>query len=243
MRSLLDRETVSIDTFEDVDTTTTPPADTNVLQFNSATGKWLPGTGGVAGSGEANTITSINTGGGQTIYDSKIGVDFKFRGLNTASSKLTIAYNATTAEIEYDFGTVNLDDLSQIDLTTVAPTTGDHLSWDGSNWVPEAPPVLTPTSIDDLTDVDTSTTSPTLGDTLVFDGSNWVTNLTQLTRNVDEVSDVYYIGEAAPGSNTASSVWRIKKITFNGDDSVTEWADGNSNFDNTWDNRLSLSYT
>ena len=61
----------------------------------------------------------------------------------------------------------------------------------------------------------------------------------------DEVSATEaYLGEADEGSATSGAVWRIKKLTFGpGNDVVTEWADGNSNFDNIWDNRVSLSYS
>jgi hypothetical protein len=52
-----------------------------------------------------------------------------------------------------------------------------------------------------------------------------------------------YKGEAAVGSLESAAVWRISKITIIDDDISEVWADGNSNFDNVWDNRLSLSYT
>jgi len=100
------------------------------------------------------------------------------------------------------------------------------------------------TSIDDLSDVDTTTNAPVLGDTLVFDGTNWVTNLTQLIKEVDFVgTTTVYIGEAQPGTATSSAAWRVKRTVFTGDDSETLFADGNTNFDNIWNNRASLSYS
>ena len=54
--------------------------------------------------------------------------------------------------------------------------------------------------------------------------------------------DVIYKGEAEAGSAFSSSVWRIRKIVFVGDDVSEIWADGNTNFDNIWDNRASLNY-
>lgn len=53
---------------------------------------------------------------------------------------------------------------------------------------------------------------------------------------------VNYIGEAAFGSPTSSAVWRIKRLTLTGDSFVLDWAEGNDNFDNIWDNRASLTY-
>jgi hypothetical protein len=54
-----------------------------------------------------------------------------------------------------------------------------------------------------------------------------------------------YIGEAIAGGTTASSIWRIKKMIFDGSDRVTavQWADGNAEFDNEWDNYASLTYS
>lgn len=68
--------------------------------------------------------------------------------------------------------------------------------------------------------------------------------LAQATR-VDFVSDtVLYRGEADPGTATSSAFWRIRRITLNSEgDAITEWADGNANYDNVWDNRASLSYS
>lgn len=56
------------------------------------------------------------------------------------------------------------------------------------------------------------------------------------------VTDTVYIGYAAIGSSTAASVWQILKInTASG--AVFTWADGDSNFDNEWDERTNLSYS
>ena len=63
-------------------------------------------------------------------------------------------------------------------------------------------------------------------------------------RQTDFVGeDVIYKGEAEAGSLFSLPVWRIRKIVLVGDDVSEIWADGNSNFDNIWDNRASLSYS
>lgn len=51
-----------------------------------------------------------------------------------------------------------------------------------------------------------------------------------------------YVGEAAVGASTAASTWRIKRINETSG-IVLQWADGNGNFDNIWDNRTSLTYS
>lgn len=62
---------------------------------------------------------------------------------------------------------------------------------------------------------------------------------------IDVVSDyLIYKGWAAVGSLTSSPLWRIQKIVIGFDDDVTKtWADGDAEFDNIWDNRLSLTYS
>lgn len=59
---------------------------------------------------------------------------------------------------------------------------------------------------------------------------------------LDTVGTVTYIGTAAPGSSLAASVWQIKKMTDTGTALSIQWADGNTEFDNVWNDRESLSY-
>lgn len=68
-----------------------------------------------------------------------------------------------------------------------------------------------------------------------------VTNSSYALR-LDEAAPYTYVGEAAPGSLPSAAVWRIKRIDETSGLVIT-WADGNSNFDNLWDNRTTLSYS
>ena len=58
-------------------------------------------------------------------------------------------------------------------------------------------------------------------------------------------STVRYQGHASPGVTTSGAAWRIKRLTFDSSNRhiATEFADGNANFDNVWDNRATLSYS
>jgi len=60
---------------------------------------------------------------------------------------------------------------------------------------------------------------------------------------VDSVGNTTYIGYAAPGTTTSSSTWAIKRVIETGGDASLSWADGDRSFDNTWDNRLILTYS
>lgn len=211
MRSLLDRESKPIDWLLDVDTSSTPPADTNVLQWSSALGKWVPVTGPGGGSGEINTATNIGISG-VAVYDSKVGVDLKFRAIDAGSSKITVAYNGANGTVEIDAANQSADDLTDVDTTTTAPTIGDVLAWNGSNWVPQ-------------------------------DKSEMPQYIKQV--DFDLGNNFIYQGEAVPGSATSSAVWRITRTEFVGSDEdvVKLYADGDTAFDNIWDNRGILSYS
>ena len=65
-----------------------------------------------------------------------------------------------------------------------------------------------------------------------------------LTKRIDFVSESeFYKGEALPGTSESSSAWRISFTVIGNDDDVSEkWANGNSNFDKAWVDRLVLTY-
>lgn len=64
-------------------------------------------------------------------------------------------------------------------------------------------------------------------------------------KRVDFVGDsIIYSGVAPVGSVNADPVWKISRTTLGNDGDVTvEWADGNSLYDNVWNDHLTLSYT
>lgn len=66
------------------------------------------------------------------------------------------------------------------------------------------------------------------------------------TVRLDEASaEVMYIGLAAPGSLGSEAAWQIKRVTTSATSGETsiEWADGNTEFDNIWDDRDQLAYS
>jgi hypothetical protein len=82
---------------------------------------------------------------------------------------------------------------------------------------------------------------------LVFDEDTQslrILDLDELTMNIDDstTADVVYQGWASPGTATSDAGWKIKKMsTASG--LITTWADGNTLFDNVWDDIASLSYS
>lgn len=111
------------------------------------------------------------------------------------------------------------------------------------------------TSISGLRDI--QSTAWTSGNLLAYNGANFTPLssgffvgreelLQQYNLELDEAAgSITYIGEALPGTATSTAAWRIKRLDES--DSIVEliitWADGNDNFDNTWNNRASLSYS
>jgi len=55
-------------------------------------------------------------------------------------------------------------------------------------------------------------------------------------------ANISYVGKAIIGTNTGSALWQIQEINETVG-TIILWADGDSTFDNIWDNRESLTYT
>lgn len=63
-------------------------------------------------------------------------------------------------------------------------------------------------------------------------------------KRVDFIGETdAYVGEANPGTAEATAAWRIKKLTFVGDDVETRWAAGAAQFVHAWTDRLTLTYS
>lgn len=90
--------------------------------------------------------------------------------------------------------------------------------------------------------------SPTIGSTIEYNGTEWEVTMAnfEIKSFIDSGnSDITYVGKAIPSAtpNEDQAVWQIQRITVTGDDVVVEWADGDAELDNVWDNRESLTYS
>ena len=52
-----------------------------------------------------------------------------------------------------------------------------------------------------------------------------------------------FLGRAAIGSAESASTWEIRKITDTGNILAVIWANGNGDFDKSWNNRATYSYS
>jgi hypothetical protein len=129
-------------------------------------------------SGQASDITTNNAkisytdSAAVTANTSKTGITpTQASEIVTNNSKISYtdatAVGLNTAKVSAN-GSV--DSHSDVDTSTSAPSTGEFLKWDGSNWVPDAIPVIT--TLDDVGNV--TVTSATSGDIIQWNGSAWV---------------------------------------------------------------------
>lgn len=65
------------------------------------------------------------------------------------------------------------------------------------------------------------------------------------SKKVDFITDdLFYKGEAAPGSSLADPAWRVSRTAIGPDGDVTEeWANGSAAFAHVWADRLTYTYS
>lgn len=86
-------------------------------------------------SGETNTASNVGTGG-VGVFKQKTGVDLEFKKINAGSAKVTVSDDVPNNEVDVDLGSVSINDLSDVDTVSTAPTSSSLFRWNGSNWVP-----------------------------------------------------------------------------------------------------------
>lgn len=64
---------------------------------------------------------------------------------------------------------------------------------------------------------------------------------TPLAKRIDTASGFSYLGEAAIGTSPTSPLWRVKRVSILAGTATVLWASG-GNFNQIWDNRLTLTY-
>ena len=113
-----------------------------------------------------------------------------------------------------------IDNLTDVDVSTNAPTNGQILKWNGTNWTPADDNNTTYTAgtgldltgnvfslnsgIDNLTDVDVTTNTPTNGQVLKWNGTNWVPSDDSGAQILNDLADAKSDND---GSQNGSSVF------------------------------------
>lgn len=111
----------------DVNTITNPPTDGQALVWDATNGYWKPGNVATDGGGaEAlGDLSDVTLGTPQT------GQVLQFNGSEWQNAALSYSDLGDTPDIPQV-----IDDLDDVDTSTVPPTPGQVLTWDGSNWAP-----------------------------------------------------------------------------------------------------------
>lgn len=79
--------------------------------------------------------------------------------------------------------------------------------------------------------------------TLQAGGTGGTGTPTKLPMREDESQPgIVYKGYALPNARTGDPLWAIQKISRIDNQIIYEWANGNENYENIWDNRYALSY-
>ena len=156
--------------------TTTSAVD--ILLYKNGVSTNLAGYGGANGSVvhrqstlsgvltlTAGEYVDIRTPGADYIYGST-AYHTRFSGFLLSGSGGTDG-GATVASI---------NNIGDVDTSSSAPTNGEVLSWNGTNWVPSATSVIN--NINDIGDV--SATNPPNGAFLRYDGSEWASVSTSM---------------------------------------------------------------
>lgn len=122
--------TDSINSLSDVNTTAAP-TDGQALIWNSATSNWIPGTvsgGGGGGSGVTTFVALTDTPSNYT------GAANRFVKVNSGATALEFVSGIQSS----DLSAISINSLSDVDTATAAPSVGQVLKWNGTNWVPAA---------------------------------------------------------------------------------------------------------
>lgn len=80
------------------------------------------------------------------------------------------------------------------------------------------------------------------GNSITVDGAITTSSTLYAVRLDEATATITYVGSATPGTLTSAASWSIKRLDSTSG-LIVLWADGNSNFDNIWDNRAALAYS
>jgi len=138
----------------------------------------------------ANTITANTEFSGTFVGDGS-----NLTGITTTQITEGSKLFFTNGRVQSALGSISIDALSDIDITSSAPSNGNTLVWNSaiSKFVPaenflqsDFDTAIGNTSIDDLVDVDTSSIPPSNGDTLVYNStsSKWQPSTGQTSFSV-----------------------------------------------------------
>ena len=120
-------------------------------------------------------------------------------------------YNSTTGTWETSLSTSSIDLLADVDTATAAPSTGNFLKWNGTNWVPTPSTGIIEIDVWRLETNQTSDATPITG-TWTRDSTNW----SKLGTGMTQSSGTFTF--------PSTGMWRIMfhpRFYLNNTDSIT----------------------
>jgi hypothetical protein len=120
----------SINDLADVNTTAAP-TDGQALIWNAATSNWIAGTVSGGGGGESGVTTFVALTDTPSNFT---GAANRFVKVNSGASALEFVSGIQSS----DLSAISINALSDVDTATAAPSVGQVLKWNGTNWVPAA---------------------------------------------------------------------------------------------------------
>jgi hypothetical protein len=121
--------TDSINALSDVSYLGTP-ADGQALLWSTALSAWTPGTVSSGGGGSAATTFVALT----DTPSNFAGAASRFVKVNSGATGLEFVAGVQSS----DLSAISINSLSDVDTATSAPSVGQVLKWNGTNWVPAA---------------------------------------------------------------------------------------------------------
>ena len=120
----------SINSLSDVNYLSTP-TEGQALLWSAALGAWTAGTVSGGGGGGAAATTFVALTDTPANYAS---ANSKFVKVNSAATGLEFVAGIQSS----DLSAISINALSDVDTATAAPSVGQVLKWNGTNWVPAA---------------------------------------------------------------------------------------------------------
>lgn len=184
------------------------PSDGQVLTWNNSSSKWVSATssGGVNYTNGSTAPSSPNLG--DEFFDTT--TDILYKWVNDGSSNAWIDISTDSS-----LSIASIDDVNDVDTSTAAPTSGQVLKWNGSNWTP-ADDVDTTLSLGtvDLTDIGDVSTGATNGQVL-----KWNSTTSKWTPSDDTDTDTVYTHPTTAGNKhipTGGSAGQVLKYSASG---------------------------
>lgn len=192
------------------DVTLTSPVNNNVVVYDNASSSWVNKTLnqiGVSEIGHNHDTNSIVSG---VFSNARISES----SVTQHQNALTITENQITDLQDYltNINSESINSLNDVNIST--PSTGQILSYDGTNWISSNLPTSGATTLDELTDVNNAV-NPATGSVLYYNGTAWYTaTIPTLTVNQSPLESLSNVQNAPNGTQGDFLIYKSGEWKF-----------------------------